>query len=117
MFEADLDYDAFQGSLFIGQKKILLTRSNGAKAIAALFGDPYWKDEDDEGEVILFYERPGEVEWQFELGDRTSLKALNVLTPPLLKDPLQRQAYGVTAPWPPALDTMLATKGSSESPG
>lgn len=61
-------------------------------------GEPYWRDEDS-GETILFYERRG-FELQIELGLDSTLKSI-VLSEPILADPAQREAYGVTKPWPP----------------
>ncbi len=36
-----------------------------------------------------------------ELTRQGRLKAVNIVTPPLLADEKQRQAYQVTKPWPP----------------
>jgi len=63
-------------------------------------GPAYWRDS-DEDELLLFYEH-GDVEWQFELTADGRLKALLIVTPPLLADEEQRRAYGVTGPWPPS---------------
>jgi hypothetical protein len=64
-----------------------------------IFGEPYWRSE-DEDETILFYEF-AEIEWQIEIDRREGLTAIVVLTPPLLNDEAQREAYQVTKPWPP----------------
>jgi hypothetical protein len=63
------------------------------------FGQPYWKDVDAE-ETLLFYEFLP-VEWQVEFGADGMLRALTLVTPPMLGEPADRDAYGVTKAWPP----------------
>ncbi len=70
--------------------------------VLALLGAPYWIDEDAD-ESILFYEF-GAIEWQIEFDEKEFLKVLLMATPPLLEDPEQRRAYGVTRKWPPEED-------------
>ncbi|MFC1680609.1 hypothetical protein ACFL1S_02295 [Pseudomonadota bacterium] len=63
------------------------------------FGEPYWLD-DDTDEILFFYEDGG-VEMQFEFPGKKSLGFITILLDPLMADPEQREAYGVTKPWPP----------------
>jgi hypothetical protein len=67
--------------------------------LLALFGEPYWRDA-DEDETLLFYEYR-DVEMQAELTADGRAKAIGIGTPPLLADAQQRAAFGVTKPWPP----------------
>ena len=67
--------------------------------IRKFFGEPYWRDE-DEDEVLLFYEFKN-LEWQIEIGRREGLTTILALTPPLMAERKQRDAYKVTKPWPP----------------
>lgn len=63
-----------------------------------LWGEPYWHDIDTH-EVLLFFEfRDREIQVELTLAGRA--KAILAGTP-LLADPEQRAAYGVTKPWPP----------------
>ena len=75
-----------------------LSNRSSESDVQALFGQPYWRDQ-DEDEIILFYEFPG-VEWQIEFDLVGALKHLRVGRP-LLADAEQRAAYGVTKHWPP----------------
>lgn len=63
------------------------------------FPSPWWKDEDEQ-EIILFYEFPW-IEWQVEFYPDGSFKRINVTSKPLLECSEQRRAYSVTKPWPP----------------
>lgn len=74
--------------------------------LTARFGPPYWRDEDEDGERLLFYEHPragteGWIEWQLELDDAGRLTCLILTASPTLAGAEQREAYGVTKPWPP----------------
>ncbi|MDH3456907.1 MAG: hypothetical protein OER90_08700 [Gemmatimonadota bacterium] len=63
-----------------------------------LWGEPYWRDVDDQ-EILLFFElRDREIQVELTLAGMP--KAL-IIGKPLLADPDQRTAYGVTKPWPP----------------
>jgi hypothetical protein len=66
---------------------------------AEQIGPPYHRDEDDE-EIILFYEFPGR-EWQVELDLNGTLNRIIVTSRPLMADEQQRDTYGVDRPWPP----------------
>jgi hypothetical protein len=62
------------------------------------FGSPYWRNEDGE-EVILFYEFQN-LEWQVEFSVEGALIRIVVTANPIMADERQREAYGVTEPWP-----------------
>jgi hypothetical protein len=89
---------AFPGSFRYGGVPVRLSNASSESDIRVVFGPPYWRDQ-DEDEIILFYEFPG-VEWQLELDLVGTLKHLRVGLP-LLADAEQRAAYGVTKRWPP----------------
>jgi len=93
-----VDIERFPGRLEIGGRKIDIASLVSEPALLALLGDPWWRDE-DEDEVILFYE-DGRGERQFELSKDGVLKFVTMLRTPLMADPEQRRAYGVTRPWP-----------------
>jgi len=62
-------------------------------------GSPYWRDE-DEDEILLFYEFPA-MEWQVEFAPDGTLNRILVTSAPLLADPRQREAYGLPPDrWP-----------------
>lgn len=63
------------------------------------WGEPYWRDEDDE-EILLFFEFPGR-EITVELSLEGVPQVLVISTQALMADAAQREQYGVTAPWPP----------------
>lgn len=66
----------------------------------SVWGEPYWRDEDDQ-EVLLFFEFPdGEI--QVELGEEGRPLVLYVCAEPLMADSEQRESYGVTRDWPPS---------------
>jgi len=90
----------FAGSFLWKGAALKLDASTGEREIRSAFGEPYWMD-DEMGERLFFYEfERGALEWQLEL-TRGRLTAMTLVTPPLLADPDQRSAYGVTRPWPP----------------
>lgn len=62
-------------------------------------GSPYWRDQDDD-EIILFYEFPT-MEWQIEFDLDHTFNRIIVTSKPIMCDQRQREAYGVTRPWPP----------------
>jgi len=66
----------------------------------AAWGEPYWRDEDEE-EVILFFEfDQGEVQVELTL---EGVPQILIVTPnPLMADSTQRESYGVTKSWPPS---------------
>ncbi len=99
---ADPKYQPFAGACTSRGKSLPLSADTREPEIARYFGEPYWRDE-DEDEILLFYEF-GEVEWQVELTLQGSLKAVSIVTPPLLADAAQRRAYRVSVAWPPERD-------------
>jgi hypothetical protein len=89
----------FRGGIRHRGEALTLSATTTEEELLALFGQPYWRDADDD-ETILFYEFP-EREWQVEFGTDGRLKCF-VLGLPILTDPVQREAYGVSKTWPPA---------------
>ncbi len=69
------------------------------QTFVAQFGTPFWRDEDD-SEILLFYEFT-QSEWQVEFELDGSYKGVSVTSDPLMANADQRNAYGVTKPWPP----------------
>ena len=93
---------AFDGSCVQGERALDFTVRTTEAEILAVWADPYWRDEDEDGEVILFYEHP-RIERQVEIGPSGTLQAIVVTAAPLLADPERRRQYGVTKAWPPRL--------------
>lgn len=91
-------YAPFAGRCIVGGRPAALGASTSEADITKLFGPPWWRDADDD-EILLFYEL-GPVERQVELTGEGRLAAILVTSKPLLADAAQRQAYGVTRPWP-----------------
>lgn len=92
----------FLGSIAYRGTSLELSAEHDEARVLSLFGEPYWRDADEE-ETILFYEfdtRAGEREWQIEFDAAGRLRCLSI-GKPLLADPEQRAAYQVTKPWPP----------------
>jgi hypothetical protein len=90
----------FKGDFLWKGAPLKLDGSTREVDLRSFFGEPYWID-DDLGERLFFYEfGGGTLEWQVEL-TRGHLTVLTLVTPPLLSDPGQRTAYGITRPWPP----------------
>ena len=95
----DPRYRPFAGACTCRCLTLPLNAGTGEAEIVQIFGAPYWRDE-DQHEILLFYEW-GAVEWEVELTRQGRLKAVNIVTPPLLADERQRRAYRVTKSWPP----------------
>jgi len=72
----------------------------GESDFIATWGEPYWRDE-DEDEKLLFFEFD-QCEVQVELTLEGVPQVLIVTSEPLMADPAQRDSYGVTKPWPPS---------------
>lgn len=89
---------SYRGRIVYRGEELSLSCRDDEPRLVARFGAPYWRDADAD-EAILFYEN-GNVEWQLELGGDQCLKCFS-LSRPLLADPAQRAAYGVTKSWPP----------------
>ncbi len=87
----------FSGWFRYRGRRLDLSEETTERELIAFFGSPYWRDQ-DEDEVIPFYEF-GECEWQIEMSLKDWLSVF-VIAPPILADPQQRAAYGVTKPWP-----------------
>jgi hypothetical protein len=90
----------FVGSLRIGGRELRVEELRSEGDLVALWGTPYWRDE-DEDEILLFFEFPdGEI--QVELSREGRPRVLVATPDPLMADPEQRRAYGVETPWPPS---------------
>ena len=89
----------FAGECLCGQQRLTLVGMTEARWKEAM-GECYWRDE-DEDEIILFYEYPYH-EVQVEFTRNGALKCILVTSSPAMADEAQRQAYGVTRPWPAA---------------
>ena len=96
---AEPDGGIYRGEIRYRGEPLALSSATSEEAVLALFGQPYWRDA-DESETILFYEFP-EREWQVEFGTDGRLKCFS-MGEPILADLVQRDAYGVTKPWPPS---------------
>ena len=96
--------DDYDGEILQSGVKLSLSTATSPADIESLFGQPYWRDEED-SEVILFYEyEKGAVELQFEFPDSTTLGYITLARPGILSTADQRSAYGVDKPWPPEFD-------------
>ena len=94
-----LNLEHFPGGFIRVGQGLQLDTETTIDEILALFGEPYWRDNDDD-EIILFYEENGH-EIQIEFPDRRRLGFITITSRPILADPKQCEAYGVTKPWPP----------------
>src|SRR5436190_15645553 len=100
--QAEPDGGAFPGIFRSRNLPCPLSRETMERDLCLTFGEPYWRDQDDD-ETILFYEW-GDREWQVELAGDGCLKCL-VIGVPILADLDQRAMYQVTKPWPPPSST------------
>ena len=96
---AERGFAPFGGRIRFGGAEMGMERLDTEKRVLDMLGEPWWRDE-DEDEILLFYER-GEVEWQIEIEKGGTVAALLVVSPPLMAEADQRAAYGVTKTWPP----------------
>jgi hypothetical protein len=96
--DEDGRHQPFRGRIVFEGREVVLTGITIERFLER-FGKCYWRD-NDKDETILFYELP-EREWQVEFDAQGVLKRLIVTDQPLMADPPQRAAYGVTKPWPP----------------
>ncbi|MGI5860665.1 MAG: hypothetical protein ACOX6T_01260 [Myxococcales bacterium] len=92
-------FRSFPGHTLLNGREIGLSSSCTEPELRAWFGEPYWRDA-DEDEVLLFYEW-ADCEWQVELAPDGKLRSLLVVREPMLADAQARDSYGVTRPWPP----------------
>ena len=90
---------AFAGSIVIKGRNWRAHEFVGERDFLEVWGEPYWRDEDDE-EILLFFEFP-DLEITVELTLAGVPQVLIVSTQPLMADAEQREQYGVTASWPP----------------
>jgi len=95
----DAPAERFAGRIRIGGQDLEPHQLAGENDFASAWGEPYWRDE-DEDEILLFFEFPGH-EVQVELSPRGEPLVVFFSADPLLADPEQREAYGVTKEWPP----------------
>jgi len=93
-------FQPFEGRITYHGKTIRLDSRTTERDFRDLFGEPYWRDQDEE-EIILFYEFQRDIEWQVEFTVESNLKAIRVVWPALMADAEQREIYGVNIPWPP----------------
>jgi hypothetical protein len=91
----------FTGTFLLNGQKTELDQNTTLEEVLALFGEPYWTDQ-DEDETLLFYEyRGGSIELQCEFPDGRHLRYLTLMQNGILSRPDQRESYGVTREWPP----------------
>jgi hypothetical protein len=91
----------FSGRFLRNGSEILISTRTTTEEIISQFGEPYWRDT-DEDETILFYEyQNGHVELQFEFSDKRHLSAITLSRDGVLSKADQRKAYRVTKNWPP----------------
>jgi hypothetical protein len=93
---------SFSGRFTLNDSPLALGLDSEESKVTELFGEPWWKDVDDDLEVIDFYERPDGTEIQMEYPSMNQLRFITILRSGILADPSQRESYGVTKPWPPA---------------
>jgi hypothetical protein len=93
-------FKPFKGLVTHRGRTVTLYSRTTEKDFVDLFGYPYWRDQDQE-EIILFYEFQGDIEWQVEFTLEGMLKAIRVVWPALMADAAQRELYSVDLPWPP----------------
>jgi len=89
----------FQGKIQWAGRTLAWTSSTRRSEIEALFGPPYYVE--DDAEPVLYYEY-GNVEWQIEFAEDGGLHEMTLTAPGLYADPEWRKRSGITKPWPPA---------------
>lgn len=93
---------SFTGSFTLNNTPLALGLDTEESKVTEILGEPWWKDVDDDLEVIDFYERPDGTEIQMEYPAMCQLRFITILRNGILADPSQRESYGVTKPWPPS---------------
>lgn len=89
----------FSGRIRVRGRDWAPNELNGESDFVVAWGQPYWRDT-DEDETLVFFEF-GRCEVQVEL-TLDGVPQILIVTPhPLMADPTQRESYGVTEPWPP----------------
>lgn len=97
-----ISLNSFTGRFSLGGEPLDLTLKTTESRAAAVLGEPWWKHVDSDLEVIDFHERNDGVEIQLEYPALCDLRFITILRTAILSDAEQREAYGVTKPWPPA---------------
>jgi hypothetical protein len=93
-------FQPFNGSVTYRGKTVPLGTRTTEREFTTLFGHPYCRDQDQD-EIILFYEYREDIEWQVEFTPEGGLKAMRVVWPALMAEADQRERCGVSVPWPP----------------
>ena len=93
---------SFTGSFTMNGAPLDLKLDTEESKVCEILGEPWWKDVDDDLEVIDFYERADGTEIQMEYPAMCQLRFITILKKGILADPIQRESYGITKPWPPA---------------
>lgn len=93
---------SFSGSFTLNGAPLDLKLDTEESKVSDLLGEPWWKHVDDDLEVIDFYERADGTEIQMEYPAMCQLRFITILKNGILADPIQRESYRVTKPWPPA---------------
>ncbi len=89
----------FAGRIRLGGRDRTPRELRGEFDFVAAWGEPYWRDI-DEDETLLFFEFARH-EVQVELTTEGVPQVLIVTPEPLMADSAQRDRYGVTKAWPP----------------
>lgn len=93
---------SFDGHLLVGENELGFGRNVTEAQVEKLFGEPFHRSVDEEGEVIRFYEyRSGGIELQFEFPPNCGLEFISICRDGVLSCEEQRRSYGVTRAWPP----------------
>jgi hypothetical protein len=93
-------FEPFRGTVIYKGLQISQEKLAVETDFTGIFSEPYRRDEDDT-EIILFYEFRNNIEWQVEFTVQRTLKSLMIVTPPLMQDAETRANYHVTKSWPP----------------
>jgi len=92
----------FTGQLVRDGQPLNIQHLSAEADVLQSMGEPYWRDVDEDGEIIGFYEfQFGRMELQFEYPESARLGFITMMTPGLLAQEDQRKAYQVTKLWPP----------------
>jgi hypothetical protein len=92
----------FSGKFLKNGSVISISTQSTPEEIVLQFGEPYWTDNKDDDETILFYEyQNGRIELQFEFPGKRELGFITLSRNGVLSQADQRKAYGVAKNWPP----------------
>lgn len=97
-----ISMQSFSGCFTLNGAPIELRLDTKEAKVSELLGEPWWKHVDDDLEVIDFYERADGKEIQIEYPPLCQLQFITILKEGILADPIQRERYGVSKPWPPS---------------